>query len=95
MLATDIVKALMEKQNVKTNDFARRIGQSPATTCNRLTQKNISIDKLQEMLRVLDYKILIVPSDRRVREDEYEVSVSDKKPKIDLDALLGITKEEA
>ena len=44
------------------------------------------------MLQAMDYKILIVPSDRRVREDEYEVSGSEKKAKpdkVDLDALLG------
>lgn len=89
MIATDIVKALLEEKGIKTNEFARRINQSPATTCNRLTQKNISIDKLQEMLRVLDCKILIVPADRRVREGEYEVTDS-AKSQVDVKALLGM-----
>lgn len=92
MLATEIVKEIMKSQNVKTNEFARKIGQTSGTTCNRLGQKNISVDKLMEMLRVLDYKIVIVPGDRRVRDDEYEVTIeepSKPKPKpIDLDSIL-------
>ena len=44
----------------------------------RLTQDNISVDKLIEMLRVLDYKLVIVPNDSRISNSKgcYEITHS-------------------
>jgi hypothetical protein len=40
---------------------------------DRLTQENISIAKLREMLIHLDYKIVLVPFDKKLNEGEYEI----------------------
>lgn len=93
MLATEIIREIIKECGLGVNEYSRRLGKSPRLVSDRLHHPNISIEKLQEMLRVLDYKILIVPSDRRVREGEYEVTVSGQKEEksktIDLDAILG------
>ena len=39
----------------------------------RLSQDNISIVKLDEMLRLMDYKIVIVPRETREQEGWYRV----------------------
>lgn len=40
---------------------------------DRLTQENISIEKLREMIIHLDYKIVLVPFDKKLSEGEYEI----------------------
>lgn len=93
MTAIEVVKKIMEEQGVSQKALGKRIGaKSNNVVHERLQQPNISLKTLIPMLQAMDYKILIVPSDRRVREDEYEVSGSEKKAKpdkVDLDALLG------
>lgn len=73
MKANQIVRAVMEEQDVGTSQMANRIGKSAAVVCGRLAQENISIEKLNEMLRVLDYKLVAMPRKNRLSEGEYEV----------------------
>ena len=40
---------------------------------DRLAQKNISIANLSELLKTLDYKIVIVPRSKGEKEGEYEI----------------------
>lgn len=40
---------------------------------DRLAQENISIAKLREMLVHLDYKIVLVPFDKKLNDGEYEI----------------------
>ena len=89
MKATEIVRAIMGAKNVKPSVLASRIGVKNNVLSERLGQANISVVKLNEMLRVLDYKIVVVPSDRRLKEDEYEVTTEKDKSVYDLAELLG------
>ena len=73
MKATEAVREIMEAKGVRPVDLRRRLGLESNTMNERLNMKNISIVKLNEMLRVMDYKIVLVPSDTRVGADEYEV----------------------
>lgn len=90
MKATDIIRDIMEKKEVKPSVLADRLKIKNSTLSERMTQKNLSVLKLSEMLRVMDYKILIVPRNSRLPEDGYELTVEDK---IDLDALLSDDEE--
>ena len=40
---------------------------------DRLAQDNISVEKLREMIIHLDYKIVLVPFDKKLNEGEYEI----------------------
>ena len=73
MKATDGVREVMKVRGVRFVDLRKRLGLESNTMSNRLSQENISIGKLNEMLRVLDYKVVIMPNDTRLREGEYEV----------------------
>lgn len=73
MKVTDIIRELMQVRDVKPSVLAARLGIKNNVLSERLTQKNMSINKLNEMLRVLDYKVVILPRDKRVPEDGYEV----------------------
>lgn len=73
MIATEAVREVMKQKGVRPVDLRKRIGLESNTMNERLNQKNISVSKLNEMLRVMDYKIVIMPSEARISADAYEV----------------------
>lgn len=73
MKANEAVREIMNQQEVGTSVLASRIGKTPRLVSDRLSMENISIEKLNEMLRVLDYKIVVVPRSRVTKTGEYEV----------------------
>ena len=89
MKATDIIRVIMEKKEVKLSMLADRLKIKNNTLSERMTQKNISVLKLSEMLRVMDYKILIVPRNVQIKDDWYELTVDDEPSKSNLDELLS------
>ena len=88
MKATDIIRDIMEKKEVKPSMLADRLKIKNNTLSERMTQKNISVLKLGEMLRAMDYKLIVIPRNARIPEEGYELSFDDEsKEKVDLDAL--------
>ena len=73
MKANEVVRDIMKQQELGTSALAARIGKTPRLVSDRLAMENISIEKLNELLRALDYKIAIVPRSRVTKKDEYEV----------------------
>ena len=73
MKACEAVKEIMKSNGVRVVDLRKRLGLESNTMVGRLNQENISVAKLNEMLRAMDYKVVIVPSDKRVNAGEYEV----------------------
>ena len=80
MKGREIVKTIMEKTNVSNAQLAHRLGTSLATMWDRVNSKkvkDIPLSTLNEMLRALDYKVIIVPANRQVKSDEYLVTAGD------------------
>lgn len=73
MKANEIIRKVMELKEVKPSMLASRLNIKNNVLSERLGQKNISIDKMNEMLRVLDYKIVVVPREARVPEEGFEI----------------------
>lgn len=92
MKATTILKTIMTEKGIGNSVLGKRIGIAHNVIYQRLRQDNIGINALSQMLGAMDYKVIVVPADRRVRDDEYEVTIeepSKQKPKpIDLDSIL-------
>ena len=92
MKATTILKTIMTEKGIGNSVLGKRIGIAHNVIYQRLRQDNIGINALSQMLGAMDYKVNVVPADRRVRDDEYEVTIeepSKQKPKpIDLDSIL-------
>ena len=63
----------MRNQEVGLNKVADRMGKTPRLVSDRLSQDNISIAKLNELLKVLDYKIMVVPRDAKRPAGSYDV----------------------
>ena len=73
MKANEVVRDVMKQQELGTSALAARIGKTPRLVSDRLAMENISIEKLNELLRALDYKIAIVPRSKALKKDEYDV----------------------
>jgi len=73
MLATDAVKDILKKNDLTSGDIAKKIGKPTRMVWDRLSQQNISVSRLNEMLAVLGYKVVIMPTDAELPEGGYEV----------------------
>lgn len=73
MKATEAVREVMKTKGVRQVDLRKRLGLESNTMSQRLLQENISVTKLNEMLRVMDYKVVIVPSDVRLGQEWFEI----------------------
>lgn len=76
MKAREIVKVIMESMNLSNATMAARLSITPAALWDRLNTKktkDIPVSTLNEMLKVMDYKIIIVPRETRVPTNGYTV----------------------
>lgn len=73
MKATTAVREVMTIRNEKVASLADKLKVKSNVLSERLSQGNISIVKLDEMLRLMDYKIVIVPRETREQEGWYRV----------------------
>ena len=67
------IKEIMKSKGLGTTALARRLGVNQSTMAMRLSQKNISIRLVAEILSVMDYKVVLVPSETRMREGWVEI----------------------
>jgi len=73
MKATEAVREVMKEQSIGVNKMASRLNKPSRQISERLSQNNISVIKLNEVLRVLDYKILIVPRETTTPKGGFEI----------------------
>ena len=76
MRGREVIKRIMEAKGVTNADIAKRLNLTNAAVWERLNNKNVKdipVSLLSEMLRVLDYKILVVPASARIPEKGYVV----------------------
>lgn len=69
MKPNEAVRTVMQRRGVGTNALADRMGKPARLVSDRLRMDNISTDKLNEMLRLLDYRIVIIPRETSVPKD--------------------------
>ena len=73
MKAGKAVREIMKATNTKVADVAFKTNKKSNVISERLLQENISIEKLNEMLRVMGYKTVIIPREARIPEGGYEI----------------------
>lgn len=76
MTSKEIVNNLMQAQGVTNAGMAAKLNLTQATLWDRLNPKktnNMTIKKFNEMLKMLDYKIVAVPRKTRLPEGGFEV----------------------
>lgn len=73
MKAALALKEVMKLREVKPAVLCDRLNIKSNVLSERFKQENISIAKLNEMLKVMDYKIVVVPRDTRVPDGGIEI----------------------
>lgn len=76
MKATDGIKEVMKRKDIKPYVLRGRLGidaKNNSTLLMRLNQDNISVSKANEMLKAMDYKIVIMPAETRMNSEWIEI----------------------
>lgn len=73
MLAMEALREIMKLREVRPAMLCDRLGIKSNVLSERFKQKNVSVTKLDEMLRLMDYKIVLVPREARTPEGGFEV----------------------
>lgn len=77
MNSREIVKTVMEKTGTGNSDLAGRLKISREALWDRLNNKRVksdlSVTLLCDMLRVMDYKVIIAPRTSKLSPGEYEI----------------------
>ena len=73
MKTMDAYKEIMKIKELRPTDICEQLGIKSNVLSERFKQKNISVTKLNEMLSIAGYKILLVPQDTEVSEGVFEV----------------------
>ena len=85
MTGREIIRAIMDKVNVSNATLAHRLNVKPTAMWDRLNSgkiKDIPLATLDEMVRALDYKVLIVPNTSKCPKDGFEVESPRSEPRI-------------
>ena len=73
MLAMEAVKEIMKLKDIRPAVLCDRLKIKSNVLSERFKQKNVSVEKLNDMLRAMDYKVVVVPREARIPEGGYEV----------------------
>lgn len=73
MLAMEAIKAIMKDKGIRPAVLCDRLNIKSNVLSERFKQKNVSVEKLNDMLRAMDYKVIIVPRETRIPEGGYEI----------------------
>ena len=85
MNAKKAVRMIMVQKDVSTLDMANMLGSNMQKVCDRLSEgksANLSVEKLNEFVSHLGYKIVLIPEETKLEPWWYEVdSVPTRKVK--------------
>ena len=73
MIAMEAIKEIMKLKDIRPAVLCDRLKIKSNVLSERFKQKNVSVEKLNDMLRAMDYKVVIVPRDARIPEGGYEI----------------------
>ena len=73
MIAMEAVKEIMKLKDIRPAVLCDRLKIKSNVLSERFKQKNVSVEKLNDMLRAMDYKVVIVPRDARIPEGGFEI----------------------
>ena len=73
MTTEQAIRRIMDVRGKRFMDVAEKMGIATNTFAGRLKAKNIGVEKLIEVLDVLGYKIVLIPKDAEVYENEFTI----------------------
>ena len=69
MKTNEVIREVMNRKDIGPTELANRMGKPARLISDRLRIENLSMEKLNETLRLMGYKIIAVPIETAVPED--------------------------
>lgn len=79
MLVKKAIRSIMERNGIGLNALAHKMGKNSQFVSDKLNPAkglNMSTDKLDEMIRAMGYKIVLMPVEEELQDGWYEVEDS-------------------
>ena len=73
MNKTEAIKHILIDQRLTQTAVAKRMGVATNTLVMRIQRDNIGVSALTEILKALDYKLVIMPANVKTPKDGYEI----------------------
>lgn len=73
MTGNEAIREVAKRRDLKQVEISSKLGVKPNVLSERMRQKNITISKLDEIMKAMEYKIVIVPGDARLPDGGYEI----------------------
>ena len=73
MKANEAIREIMIKTDTRMSTLSRITGIKTNTLSNRIAREGITVATLNETIRAMDYKIVLVPGSTRLPEGGFEV----------------------
>lgn len=73
MKAMAAIRNIMAQKGIRVTTMAYQLGIKQNVLSQRFTQENVSVSKLNEMARLLDYKVVLVPRSTRLPDGGYDL----------------------
>lgn len=73
MIAMEAVKTIMKMKDIRPAVLCDRLQIKSNVLSERFKQKNVSVEKLNDMLRAMDYKVVVVPREVRLPDGGFEI----------------------
>ena len=79
MLVKKAIRAIMDRKGIGLNTLARMMEKNSQFVSDKLNPAkglNMSTDKLDEMIRTMGYKIVLVPEEVEIQDGWFEIDDS-------------------
>ena len=73
MLAMEAVREILRIKDVRPAELYNKLGIASNAFCNRMQRKNVSTAVLNEMVKPLGYKLVLVTDWTTVPEDSFTI----------------------
>lgn len=73
MTIAQVIRAILAHQGVNGSLVYKRLGIQQQVFYSKLIAKSMRVESATEILRVLDYKLVAMPTNAKVPEGAYEV----------------------
>lgn len=73
MKANEAIREIMSRTGTRMSALSNRLKVGSNTVSNRIAREGITVAKLSETIRAMDYKIVVMPISARIPDGGFEV----------------------
>lgn len=73
MKANEAIREIMNRTGTRMSALASRLKTGTNTVSNRVAREGITVSKLSDTIRAMDYKVIVVPISTRLPDGGFEV----------------------